>query len=224
MTLKRFAANWERLLKSKEYLFSLFLSFVIWAGGYFFYRVVIDYVDGLKDARQVGDLLLSVFPVINLHFLYVYCVPAALFFLLFYILICKPELLPFALKFYAAVFIVRSVFICLTHLGPPEGFMITEIAPDFNYWPMNHMMHANDLFFSGHVAYPFMAALLLKNVRKLFYFFLAVSVLMAVTVLFMRIHYSIDVFAAYFIVYGMHDAVKRIFGSKDLYFHKLLTS
>lgn len=224
MTIKRFAANWDRLLKSKEYLFSLFVAFVIWIGGYFLYRVAIGYVDNLTDTRPVGDLLLSLIPAADLHYLYVYGITAALLFLLFYVVIYKPDLIPFALKFYAAVFIVRSVFICLTHLGPPEGFFITAIAPDFNYWPLNHMMHSNDLFFSGHVAYPFMGALLLKNVKKLFYFFLAVSVLMAITVLVMRIHYSIDVFAAYFIVYGVHDAVKRVFGTNDLSFHKLLTN
>lgn len=224
MTLKRFASNWDRLLRSKQYLFSLLVAAVIWIGGYFLYRVSIGYVDGLTDVRPVGDLLLSFIPAADLHILYVYGIFAVMLFLLFYVIVYRPDILPFGLKFFAAVFIVRAVFISLTHLGPPEGFFITAIAPDFSFWPVEHMMHSNDLFFSGHVSYPFMAALLFKNTGKLFYFFLAASVLMAVTVLVMRIHYSIDVFAAYFIVYGMYDVVKRIFGPKDLSFHKLITT
>jgi hypothetical protein len=223
MTLRRFAENWGKLLKSREYLFSLFMALVIWVAGYFLYEIAISYVDGLKGVVTVKDLMLDLLPLVDLRFLYVYGITLALFFLFCYILVLRPDLLPFALKFYAAVFIVRTVFICLTHLGPPEGFFIYSIASDFSYWPFSHMMHSNDLFFSGHVAYPFLGALLLNKIRPMFYFFLGVSVLMAVTVLMMRIHYSIDVFAAYFIVYGVYAAVKRIFGAKDLSFHHLLT-
>jgi len=223
MTLRKFADNWGRLLRSREYLFSLFLSVVIWVVAYFVYKYAISYVDGLKEARSVGDLFLDLIPAMDLRIIYVYGIFAALLFLLCYLLVRRPDLLPFGLKFYAGVFLVRSVFICLTHLGPPEGFFITTIVSDYSYWPFSHMMHANDLFFSGHVSYPFLGALLFRNVRWIFWLFVGISVLMAVTVLAMRIHYSIDVFAAYFIVYGVHAAVTRIFGPKDLSFHKLLT-
>jgi len=223
MTFKKWAQNWDKLLKSKEYCFSLFLSLVIWVAGYFFYKVVIEYVEGFKNLNPVGDLLLQILPAADLRYLYVYGITFTLLFLLFYMVYRRPDMIPFGLKFFAAVFIVRAVFISLTHLGPPEGFYITAIAPSFDYWPMNHMMHSNDLFFSGHVAYPFMAALLFKNVRWMFHLFLWISILMAITVLVMRIHYSIDVFAAYFIVYGVYAVVIRLFGRRDLSFHRLLT-
>jgi len=223
MTLRKFADNWNKLLHSKEYLFSMFLSVVIWVGAYFFYKFAIDYVDGLKNVVPVGDLLLDWIPAIDLRIVYVYGIFAALLFLFFYLLVVRPDMIPFAMKFYAAVFLVRSVFICMTHLGPPEGFFITTIVSDYSYWPFSHMMHSNDLFFSGHVAYPFLGALLFSKVRWIFWMFLGISMLMAVTVLAMRIHYSIDVFAAYFIVYGIYAVVKKIFGPKDLSFYKLLT-
>ncbi len=222
MTFKKFVAHWTRLLNNKDYRFSLFLSLIIWIGGYYLYKLAIDYVDRLNDVRTVRDLLLDTIPPLDMHFVYVYGIAASLLFLLFYILIFRPDMLPFGLKFYAAVFIVRSVFICLTHLGPPDGFFISAIAPDFNFWPFNHMMHANDLFFSGHVAYTYMGALLFKNTRWIFYLFLGISILMAFTVLALRIHYSIDVFAAYFIVFGLYAVTAKLFGRKDLSFHKLI--
>lgn len=210
------------MLRSRQYLFSLFFSAVIWVAGYFFYKEVIRYLDSLKGLPAVGDLLLDYLPVVDLRYSYIYGIVVVMVLIGSYLLFRRPDLLPFGLKFFAAVFIVRAAFIALTHLGPPAGFYIPAIAPEFSFWPLSHMLHSNDLFFSGHVSYPFMGALLLKHNKIFFYLLLGMSVLMGATVLLMRIHYSIDVFAAFFIVYGVHAATVRIFGKTDLSFKKLL--
>jgi len=220
--INNFFWRWRVLLASKEYLFSVFLSFVLWVAGYFFYGEVIRYLDGLKGLPAVGDLLLDILPIVDLRYLYIYGIVAVMAVLWVYVVFCRPDLLPFGLKFFAAVFIVRTAFIALTHLGPPAGFYIPAITGEFSIWPLSHMLHSNDLFFSGHVSYPFMGALLLRHNRFLFYLLLCFSVLMGATVLLMRIHYSIDVFAAFFIVYGLYAAVTRIFGKTDLSFAKLI--
>ncbi len=223
MTVKKTLENWQKLLGNETFRFSLFLSVIFLVAGFFLYQQVIRYIDALPNVKAVGDLFLDVLPIMDLRYIYVYGILVGILVLVSYELFWRPDLIPFSIKFFAAVFVTRSVFISLTHLGPPEGFLITAFSQDFSGWPFNHMMHSNDLFFSGHVAYPFMAALITLHRKPLFYFFLTLSVLMGATVLLMRIHYSIDVFAAYFIVYGLYHAVKKVFGKTDLDFKHFLT-
>jgi len=221
VSVNRFLKNWGRLLASKKYLFSLFLSLMIWAAGYIFYRQVIVYVDNLKGLPTVGDLLLDMLPIVDLRYVYAYSIVVIMAMIWVYVIFLRPDLLPFGLKFFAFVFIVRAAFITFTHLGPPVGFLIPSFASEFTVWPFNDLMHSNDLFFSGHVAYPFMGALMLRHSKVMFYLLLVCSILMGVTVLLMRIHYTIDVAAAFFIVYGIYAAVKKVFGPMDLSFYKL---
>jgi hypothetical protein len=190
--------------------------------GLLIYEVAIRYVDGLKGTVSVKDLFLDMLPVVDLRYFYIYGITVTVGIFVVYLLYFRPDLIPFSIKFFCAVFILRSLFICLTHLGPPEGFFIPSFAQDYGEWPLNHLMHSNDLFFSGHVAYPFMAALVTSHKKALFTFFLSTSVVMGITVLLMRIHYSIDVFAAYFIVYGLYHLVRKFFGKTDLHFYSLL--
>jgi hypothetical protein len=222
MTLKKCLENWQKLLGHSTYRFSLFLSVIFGVAGYFLYRQSINYIDSLPNTPSVGDILLDILPIVDLRFFYIYGVIFGILVLVIYQMIWRPDLIPFSIKFFISVFVARSIFISLTHLGPPEGFFITSFAHDYAYWPWSHMMHANDLFFSGHVAYPVMGALLTMHKKPLFYFFTALSVLMGITVLLMRIHYSIDVLAAPFIVYGLYHLVKKAFGKTDLSFKNYL--
>jgi membrane-associated phospholipid phosphatase len=68
----------------------------------------------------------------------------------------------------------------------------------------------NDLFFSGHTGGPFLVALILWKNRFMRYSLLIVSVLMAFTVLAMRLHYSIDIIGAYFITYGIFKMTENL--------------
>lgn len=222
MTLKKSLENWKKLLGHGSYKFSLFLSVIFLVAGFIIYREAISYIDALPNAKAVGDLFLDYLPIVDMRYIYIYGILLGMLALIFYEIYYRPDLIPFTIKFFVAVFVTRSIFICLTHLGPPEGFFITAFANDYSGWPLNHMMHSNDLFFSGHVAYPFMAALVTMHKKSLYYFFLVLSILMGITVLLMRIHYSIDVFAAYFIVYGLYKIVVRYFGKTDLSFNHFL--
>jgi membrane-associated phospholipid phosphatase len=68
-----------------------------------------------------------------------------------------------------------------------------------------------NFFFSGHTGLPFLMALIFwadKFWRK---FFLAVSALFAISVLLAHVHYSVDVFAAPFMTYGIFKIAERFF-------------
>jgi membrane-associated phospholipid phosphatase len=224
MSASVYFKNWKKLLGNPGYLSSLIFGVICLVFSYFFYQVVIRYVDSFRNLPPLGDFIHDLLPIADMRFVYIYGLILAVFTLIVYIIIWRPHLLPFFLKLIAFVYITRSFFIMLTHLGPPAGFFLPMVAGDFQGLPIDDLLHTNDLFFSGHVAYPFMAALLVrKENRFLYYMFLAISVLMGFTVLIMRVHYSIDVFAAFFIVYGVYSATYYFFGKKDYSFKELIT-
>ena len=219
MTLASLTSTWKTLLQNQRFRYSLFASIALWIPGLIIYRISINYVDQLQGTT-VKDLLLNYLPTMDLQYIYVYGISILMITFIAYNIFIKPQLLPFSLTLLAFVFITRAVFISLTHLGPPEGFTIASFAATYNIWPLSHMLHANDLFFSGHVSYPFAAALVMySHNKKLFFVFLLGAVIMSFTVLIMRAHYSIDVGAAYFIVYGLYKMCQKIF--KELHLNKI---
>lgn len=99
----------------------------------------------------------------------------------------------FFLSTVATLVFVRSFFVILTHLGIPA-----DATPVVSFYTQG-----GDLFFSGHTALPFLAALVFWHLRPARYLLLGMTVLMGAEVLLGRLHYSIDVFAAPFIAYGV---------------------
>jgi membrane-associated phospholipid phosphatase len=111
----------------------------------------------------------------------------------------NPRRAPFVLICTGLFFAVRAFFLVLTHLSPPN----------IEYY--HGMSTGADLFFSGHVGYAFLLALIFWRNKFFRILFIALSVVMAALVLFGHLHYSIDVFASYFIVYVIFVIAKKIF-------------
>ena len=109
---------------------------------------------------------------------------------------------PSRAHYYMGVFgilgILRGFFITFTYLGLPFG----AIIPDYP-GQLSMMFFSNDLFFSGHTAVPFLGFLLFRK-EKIGLFFLVSTIVLASTILLGHLHYSIDVFAAFFITYGSY--------------------
>lgn len=117
-------------------------------------------------------------------------------FLLFF-----PTRILFALFSLGTLVLTRALFINMTHLGIPDGAHPILSSATFG----------GDLFFSGHTAYPFLLALIFWNIRSLRFLFLGLSVLFGASAILGRYHYTIDVFAAPFITYGVYIGCRRIF-------------
>jgi hypothetical protein len=68
-------------------------------------------------------------------------------------------------------------------------------------------------------AVPFLGFLLFRedNIR---YFFLFFSFFMGAVVLLMHVHYSIDVFSAFFITYGTHKVGEKFFNKVNSYLRR----
>lgn len=118
---------------------------------------------------------------------------------------------------YAVLVAVRSFFIILTPMRTPTGAVFVANDPLFAVIG-RYITFKHDLFFSSHTALPFLAFLVFRDpwVKASF---LVISFVMAATVLIGRFHYSIDVFAAFFITYAVHKLLKK----RGRFIYRLLT-
>jgi hypothetical protein len=176
---------------------------------FFILSLVLNYYASIyateKAANSVTDIIISNVPVFNVDFI---VNEVALFFSLFILamLFLNPKKIPFVFKSTALLITIRSAFITMTHLGPfPQRSYIdpTELFGPFNL--------GNDFFFSNHTALPFMMALLFWENKFLRNLFLSATLLFGTSVLLGHLHYSIDVFAAFFITYSTYCLAKKFF-------------
>ncbi len=158
----------------------------------------------------VGDVILSNIPTVNTDFL---IIQGALIvsFITSILLILKPRYLLFAIKTIALFVLIRSFFISLTHLGiDPQQVVFNTERIGFGLY--NFLFDAKgDFFFSGHTGLPFLLGFVFWREKKLRYFFFITSLVLGVSVLLGHVHYSIDVFAAPFMAYGIYAFSRRAF-------------
>jgi len=202
--------SWKKEFWENKYYILIALVFLAIASFANYYSGV--YVTNV-NAQTVPDLILDHIGPYDFSFIfsYGYLLIMVIFFgypLFFHIGKFHKFLGAFAL-----LLIIRSFFIIFTHLQSP----LTAIPVHFPGIIQN-LSFTNDLFFSGHTAFPFLGFLLSEN-KFLKYFFLFSSIIMAVTVLLMHVHYSIDVFAAFLITY----ASVKLFEDINKKFKKRLT-
>jgi PAP2 superfamily C-terminal len=149
-------------------------------------------------SNPVTDLVLSRVGPLNVRFLFVYGTFTA-FVITVGLVIWRPNRIPFALKAIALFLLVRAVFVALTHIAP-SPIDPQEPAPFFN-----SIFFGGDLFFSGHTGLPFLATLAFWHIWQWRMLYLALTAFFGAIVLLGHYHYSIDVLAALFITYGVHQ-------------------
>lgn len=165
-------------------------------------------------SNSVEDLILSNTPVYDVGAFFVYGAFGAVLFSIYLALGPLFRGAPFILKSAALFLFIRSIFVSLTHISPypyhaelyDTFLMSTTLSQMF--------FTGDDLFFSGHVGLTYLMALLVWDTPILRYIYLTLSILFAITVLLGHLHYSIDVFAAYFITYTIFILATRWF-AKD---------
>jgi hypothetical protein len=170
------------------------------------------YVDRIPVVA-VPDLILDNIPAINLNVIFSYSFVTLLVLLTVYTVFFRVKEFHKTALLFSLLVLTRSIFITLTHLGAPQGALLGRDAPGL-YQLFNFR---NDLFFSGHAAMPFMAFLIFRKewIGKLF---LILTIILSATVLLMHIHYSIDVFSAFFITYGVYKFGEWLMDKK--FWHK----
>lgn len=164
----------------------------------------------IRSSNHVEDIILSNTPVIDFEFLFVH---GAIMLSLFVVALCFRfrKTAPFLLKTVSLFIIIRAMFVSLTHIGPYPSKLELE-SPLLNF-----ITSGNDLFFSGHTGLPFLIALIFWNHLYIRILFLSSSIIFGVIVLLSHLHYSIDVFSAFFITYSIYHIALRFF-SRDYEF------
>ena len=215
---QKFGHHWKVLLCDHAFKVSLFVGVCLLMGAYLVNYYASTYND-VSEYLSVGDLILDNIPTYNMEFFFTWFMYFMMVMLFVYPIFFEPEIVPFALKTFSLLIYFRAGFILLTNIGPPDGFYYdgTQVGGNF----IADLMFRNDLFFSGHTAYPFLAFLIFKNTR-LRWFFLVGAIIEGITVLMMHVHYSIDVFAAFFIVFGVYSASEAIFKKLNSRFREKL--
>lgn len=161
-----------------------------------------------RASNSVSDLFLDILPVINIS--WVFFQGTVIFFIFIaWLLLKEPKNIPFVLKSMATFILIRSAFITLTHLAAPPEQPVLSLSNAFN-----EITSGNDLFFSSHTGMPFLMALIFWQNKRLRIFFICLSVFFGASVLLGHLHYSIDVFAAFFITYGICHIAQWLF-AKD---------
>jgi hypothetical protein len=196
-------ADWKKDIIEHKYKILLALLFLAIAA----VATVLSstYVDEITTIA-VPDLLLDVLPVVNLSFLFVWGIIAVVAVYILYPFLYKPRKIHYSIGILSLFLMVRSAFIILTHLKAPAGAI-----PVAGSGILSFVTYSNDLFFSGHTGLPFLGFLVYES-RRIRYFMLGASIVLAITVLLMHVHYSIDVASAYFITYGVYKIGDQLFG------------
>lgn len=202
--MKEILAKQKLYWGNKQFAISAMQSLILFVSS-----MVIHYTAGVfateKASSAVTDILLGHLPVVDVSL--IFADGNILFWVVVTtILLIDPKRIPFTLKSLAAFMIIRSLFVVMTHLGPdPREIVIppNSILDKFTF--------GGDLFFSGHTGAPYLMALLFWNNLYLRLIFLMASVVFGVSVLLGHLHYSIDVFAAFFITFGIYHIVLQLF-------------
>lgn len=202
--MKIWSQKWKDLIKSKDFIQSLIVSFI-----FLLISLYINFRAGSYATESaslpVTDIILSNIRVFDVDLFFIWG-PIILFSIIAIICLYHPKKIPFIIKNIALFTIIRSIFISLTHLGP---FPTQAISESTNF--ISKFTFGGDLFFSGHTGIPFLMALIFWQNKSIRYFFLAYSIFMGTIVLLGHYHYSIDVLAAFFITYSIYHISLYLF-------------
>lgn len=202
-TFHKHKSYWSR----KSFRRSVFWGFIFLVVSLIINSIADTYT--LKHAsNDVTDIILDNIPVFNVDFIFVEGFTLFWFFIVL-LQVREPKTLPFVLKSIALFILIRSIFVSLTHLAIPPQHSFTDPGYLFKKFTSQ-----DDLFFSSHTGSPFLFALIYWENKRLRTIFMLVSVFFGTAVLLGHLHYSIDVFAAFFITYGIYN-IARYFFQKD---------
>ena len=202
--MKKILSKHRALWSQKKLLANLALAAV-----FLIVSLIINQYANLYSASHasntVSDIILDNTPVIDVHLIYSEGA-VVLILILILVLLHDPKYILFSLKTISLFIVIRSFFMILTHLATPVNELYIDPG-DF----IQRFSKGEDLFFSAHTGFPFLFAMIFWQDKYLRYFFFALSIIGGVSVLLGHLHYSIDVFSAPFIAFGIFHLAKRLF-------------
>lgn len=179
------------------------LSGAALAGALIFNRAANVYIQRVGETAPISpDLILRYLPSVDVSLLYWWGATAFGVFAAAVALLREREKLAYFARAYTVLIVARACLMTLTPMHIPEGAVSVDSGIIYSSFGQMVTVH-HDLFFSMHTAAPFLAALLFREgwARAIS---LTFSIVMGVTVLLLKTHYSIDVAGAYLATYSLY--------------------
>lgn len=198
-------------LFKKDRVYSLTGAFVLLGIAFAFEHFASTYALSYSlrpTSTYVGDLLLDNLPIINLNLIIVEGALLTIVLSMLFV-VANPRYVLFSIKAMALFIATRAFFTSLTHIGIYPG----HIDPGVGFLDglYSYLDFQTGFFFSGHTGLPFLGALIFWDKPLPRNIFLSISFIFAIAVLLAHIHYSIDVFAAPFMAYGIFKISQKLF-------------
>ena len=215
--MKKLIAKHKLHWSNKFHITSVLSGAVLFVASLFISNAATNFATE-KAGSNVPDLIISNIPVFNVDFIVNEMAMGYAIFVIVTVLLLKPKTMPFVLKSSALFILIRSAFIMLTHLGPFPTHSYIDQTSFFS--PLNI---GSDFFFSGHAGLPYLIALIYWDNKFMRDVSLLASILFGVSVLLGHLHYSIDVFAAFFITYSIFVLSQKLFTADFKVFNRKST-
>lgn len=203
--------GWKSFLRNKrfltEFIITVFLLILIMT----LFSQFLQFIEG-REGIVLNDPLLNLFNPVNLTWLTFAVIYLSIILFLSAILL-KPYKLMLALQTYGMMVIFRTIAMYLTPLNPPSGIILLN-DPFVQMFGKGEIF-TKDLFFSGHTATLFLLFLLSENKNLRIIFFIS-TLVVGVSVLLQKVHYSIDVFAAFFFAFCAFRIINYLHKSEML--------
>jgi hypothetical protein len=203
-------SRWKEALRSRSFRLQLLLTVPILGILLLFYARFLDWIE-LRPGVLFHDPFLALFHARKVTWIVFGLVYGGLV-LGVGTLSMSPSALLLALQSYALIVAVRMVAIYFVPLDPPLG-MIPLKDPFVALFATGRAL-TKDLFFSGHTATLFLLFLTAQH-RVLRVVFLLATVVVGAGVIWQHVHYTVDVLAAPFIVFGCYRVVLMLRGDLD---------
>lgn len=197
--------NWKNYLKEKRNRIELVVTLILLAIILTLFTNFLNFIEA-RNGVVLPDPILSLFNPIDLTWLIFSLIYLSIIIGLI-TLINNPKILIFTLQVYTLMILVRMTAMYLLPLNPPIKIIILD--DPFVQLFGNGKPLTKDLFFSGHTATLFILFLVSKN-KMIKTFFLISTIVVAAAILVQHVHYTIDVFAAFFFTYACYRIIQKL--------------
>jgi membrane-associated phospholipid phosphatase len=185
--------TWQSELRKKSFRIELVVTVLLLVITLYMLSRFLLFIEG-REGAILSDPLLPLFNAVDFTW-FTFALIYISIFIAVVIFIPVPRLIMLAFQSYIIMVVIRMAAMYLTPLDPPPG-MIPLNDPVVEIFGTGQLL-TRDLFFSGHTATLFLLYLVSEN-KSTKYFFLICSILVGISVILQKVHYTIDVFVAPF--------------------------
>lgn len=208
--------EWNSALSDKNFLLKLLIT----PGFFLVYSAITQKLGNYVEMRKgilLNDKLLEIIPSFDFS-LFIFILLYSSLTIVILTHLHKPKVILRIIEMHFLVAVVRQICILCVALEPPIGIIVLrDVFLENTVYPRNSPL-TKDLFFSGHVASIWLYSLCSEN-KMIKYYLGFATLLMSFMILSMRVHYSYDVYGAFFfttIIYFLPTWVKSYTLSKSI--------